>query len=74
MRITDFKFLIEQNLFGVCTRLGKRLGIPIKNIRLFFIYASCLAIGSPIIIYFVLAFWMNMRDYIRSSRSSVWDY
>jgi hypothetical protein len=47
MKLDTFKFLVEYNAFGVCTRAGERLGMPIKNIRLFFIYASCLTIGSP---------------------------
>lgn len=70
----DFKFLVEQNLFGVCERLGNRLKMPAKDIRLFFIYASCMTIGSPIIVYMVLAFWMKMRDYIRGKRNPVWDF
>jgi phage shock protein PspC (stress-responsive transcriptional regulator) len=74
MQLSDLKFLFEANLFGVCTKIGEKLGMPIKNIRLFFIYASCLTIGSPIIIYMILAFWMKMRDYVRGSRNPVWDY
>ena len=74
MQLNDLKFLIEANMFGVCTKIGERLGMPIKNIRLFFIYASCLTIGSPIIAYLILAFWLKMRDYIRGNRNPVWDY
>ncbi|MFN8294501.1 MAG: PspC domain-containing protein [Chitinophagales bacterium] len=74
MQLNDLKFLIEANMFGVCTKIGERLGMPIKNIRLFFIYASCLTIGSPIIAYLILAFWLKMRDYVRGNRNPVWDY
>lgn len=74
MGLDNFKFLVEQNAFGVCERIGEKLGMPVKNIRLFFIYASCLAIGSPVIIYMVLAFWLKMKDYINSKRSPVWDF
>jgi phage shock protein PspC (stress-responsive transcriptional regulator) len=48
--------------------------MPIKNIRLFFIYASCLTIGSPLIVYMILAFWLKLKDYIKGSRNPVWDY
>lgn len=74
MAVDSFKFLVEQNLFGVCERIGERLHMPAKNIRLFFIYASCMTIGSPIIIYMILAFWMKMKDYVRNRRTAVWDF
>ena len=51
-----FKNYIEWNAFGVCTAIGLRLGIATSKIRQFFIYASILTMGSPVIIYLVLAF------------------
>ena len=64
-RLRDF---IELNLFGVCTQLGERMGIATSRIRLWFVYLSFLTFGSPIIIYMVLAFWMNMKRYIGLGR------
>ncbi len=72
-QIETLKFLVESHAFGVCERIGERLKMPAKDIRLFFIYASCLTIGSPVIIYMILAFWIKMKDYIRGERNSVWD-
>ncbi|HWB64810.1 MAG TPA: hypothetical protein VG603_14940, partial [Chitinophagales bacterium] len=69
MPIDSFKFIIESNVFGVCERIGNRLKMPARDIRMFFIYASCMAIGSPIIIYMILAFWIKMKDYIRGKRN-----
>ncbi len=69
-----FKFSIESQAFGVCERIGDKLKMPVKNIRLFFIYASCLTIGSPIIIYMILAFWIKMKDYVKGKRIPVWDF
>jgi len=43
------KFL-ESQTFGVCTRLGEKLDIPLSSIRIFFIYASFLTFGSPVIL------------------------
>ena len=74
MKLDTVKFLVEYNAFGVCTRAGEKLGMPIKNIRLYFIYASCLTVGSPIIIYMTLAFWLKLKDYVKGSRNPVWDY
>ena len=69
-----FKFNSESQAFGVCERIGDKLNMPVKNIRLFFIYASCLTIGSPIIIYMIMAFWIKMKDYVKGKRNPVWDF
>jgi phage shock protein PspC (stress-responsive transcriptional regulator) len=67
-----FKNYVEWNAFGVCTAIGDRLGIATSKIRQFFIYASILTMGSPIIIYLVLAFWRNMRKYIWAAKRNPW--
>ncbi|MCU0367494.1 MAG: PspC domain-containing protein [Cyclobacteriaceae bacterium] len=69
-RIQNF---FEKYAFGVCAALGDKMGIATSSIRLFFIYASFLTFGSPIIIYLSLAFIMNMRSHLRK-RSTIWDY
>jgi phage shock protein C len=63
--------ILEEQAFGVCARLGEKLKIPTFNIRVFFIYASFLTFGSPVILYFALVFLMNMRKYYRR-RHSIW--
>ena len=72
--IESFKFLVESHAFGVCERIGERLKMPVKDIRMFFIYASCLTIGSPVIIYMILAFWIKMKDSIKGKRNPIWDF
>lgn len=62
------RFFIEWQVFGVCTAIGERMGIATSRIRTWFIYVSFLTMGSPLIIYFILAFWMNIRRSIRSAR------
>lgn len=59
----------EQHIFGVCERLGEKLGISSTGIRLFFVYFSFLTYGSPVFIYLALAFVMNIRKYLRYRRS-----
>jgi len=49
------------------------MGIATSSIRLWFIYASFLTFGSPVVVYFALAFWMDLRKHLRRSRSSVLD-
>jgi phage shock protein PspC (stress-responsive transcriptional regulator) len=56
--------ILELNAFGVCTAIGEKLGIASSKIRTWFIYISFLTMGSPIIIYMIMAFWMNMKRYI----------
>jgi phage shock protein PspC (stress-responsive transcriptional regulator) len=59
-----FKEFIEWQAFGVCTAIGDRLGIATSRIRTWFIYISFLTMGSPLIVYFILAFWLNIKKYI----------
>ncbi len=68
------KSLVENQAFGVCTRLGEKMGVSISSIRLFFIYTSFLTLGSPLIIYLSLAFVLNIRKHLRrSNHPTVWD-
>jgi len=63
-----FREIIELNAFGVCTAIGDKLGIASSKIRMWFIYISFLTMGSPVIIYMIMAFWMNMKSYILFGR------
>ena len=62
------RYFIEWKLFGVCTAIGERVGISVTRIRTWFVYISFLTMGSPLIVYFILAFWMNIKRYIKSVR------
>jgi phage shock protein PspC (stress-responsive transcriptional regulator) len=62
--LNDIKNFIEWKAFGVCAAIGERLGVATSRIRLWFIYISFLTLGSPVIIYMILAFWINMKNYI----------
>ncbi len=68
------KSFVEWNAFGVCTAIGQRLGIATSRIRQYFMYTSLLTLGSPIIIYMVLAFWRNIRKYIWAAKRNPWYY
>ena len=67
------QYFIESQAFGVCTALGEKLGFATSSIRLSFIYLSFLTFGSPVIVYLILAFWLNLRKHWRRERSTVWD-
>ncbi|MBI1768005.1 MAG: PspC family transcriptional regulator [Bacteroidetes bacterium] len=67
------QLFFEGHAFGVCTFLGEKLGVATSSIRLFFIYASFLTLGSPVIIYLSIAFILNMRAHLRK-RNTIWDF
>ncbi len=66
----------ETKAYGVCEWWGKKLGINSNKIRMYFIYLSFFTVGSPIIIYFIMAFILEHKQYFkftRRKRRSVWD-
>jgi phage shock protein PspC (stress-responsive transcriptional regulator) len=63
-----FKQFVEWQVFGVCSYIGEKMGIASATIRKYFIYISFLTMGSPVIIYLFVAFWMNIKQYILSAR------
>ena len=67
------KDIVERQAFGVCQYLGEKMGISPAEVRKYFIYTSFIAMGSPLIIYLIGAFWVNIRRYLRKGKSTVWD-
>lgn len=66
--MNKLKNFIEWQAFGVCTAIGEKMGIAASRIRMWFIYISFLTMGSPIVIYMIMAFWMNIRQYMLAAR------
>ncbi len=64
----SFRNNIEWTIFGVCTYLGEKFNISITRIRLWFIYISFLTFGSPLILYFIFAFILNIKRSIDSAK------
>ncbi len=67
------KQLVENSAFGVCSTMGEWMGISTKRIRLFFVYSTFITLGSPIIVYMIMAFWLNLKNYSKEKRTKVWD-
>lgn len=63
----------ERNGFAVSTRLAEVLGMKVKSVRLFFIYASFTTLIGGFLMYLTLAFWLKLKDMIHTKRSSVFD-
>mgnify|MGYP000938716817 CR=1 FL=1 len=62
--------LFELQAFGVCTYIGEKMGIPIRYIRLFFVYLSFLTYGSPLLVYLCMIFLLNIKQYIKNSKKA----
>ncbi len=67
------KYYVEKNVFGVCTYLGERFGISSNIIRMYFIYTSFITAASPVLVYLILAFWLNIKKYINPKRKNTWE-
>jgi phage shock protein C len=69
------KYFVEWHVFGVCSRIGEKWGICSHRIRLYFIYTTFIGMGSPVILYLILAFWVNIRRYLRQHNNpTVWEF
>lgn len=74
--INKIIYWFEQQAFGVCEWWGKKLGIQTTHIRMYFIYLSFFTFGSPIIMYFIMAFVLEHKESFKPKnykRKSVWD-
>jgi len=53
--------------------MADKMGMRAKSVRLFFIYASFVTLGSWFVVYLVLAFWLKLKDLVYTKRTSVFD-
>lgn len=67
----SIKHLFEKSAFGVCEYLGEKMRLSSARVRLYFIYASFITLGSPLIFYLIMAFWVNIRRYIKRHRDAI---
>lgn len=63
---------MERSAFGVCSYLGEKMGIASSRVRTYFIYTSFVTFGSPVIFYLFVAFWLNVKRYIKNKRNLLW--
>lgn len=71
--IENFRNYCEKRGFEVCSRVGERIGLRSSVVRMYFIYGSFITLGFPFLLYLFLAFWIRIKDYTRSKRTSVLD-
>ena len=66
----------EMRSYGVCSRLARKLGISSSKVRLGFIYASFVTLGSPLLIYLPMAWILEHKHFFKfqkKRRSSIWE-
>lgn len=68
----ELKNLLERSAFGVCHYIGEKMGVASARVRVYFIYISFVALGSPVLIYLFIAFWLNVKQYIKNKRNILW--
>jgi phage shock protein PspC (stress-responsive transcriptional regulator) len=74
--IQKIVFFFEMRSFGVCVWLARKLGIQLSKVRLGFIYASFIALGSPLIIYLIMAWILEHNHYFKlekKRKTSIWE-
>ena len=75
-QIQKILFFFEMRSFGVCDWWAKKIGIKRDKVRLGFIYASFLTIGSPLFIYMIMAWVLEHKHYFKLSRKEnldIWE-
>lgn len=77
MRILQkITFFFEMRSFGVCEWWGRQLGIKSAKVRNAFIYTSVIGLGSPLILYFIMAWIKEHKHYFllkRKRKTSIWE-
>lgn len=71
--LRNFRHTMEQQWFGVLTRMGAKFGIPVSKLRVFFIYSTFATAGIFFLIYLGLAFTLWIKDMFITRRPGVFD-
>lgn len=71
--IERIKGYFEKQAFGVCDYLGAKIGVDSSTVRRYFIYVSFITLGSSLIVYLIMAFFIEHRYIFKSKKKTVWD-
>jgi len=73
--IQKITFFFEMRSFGVSEWWARKLGIQTSKVRLFFIYSSFIALGSPILLYLIMGWVLENKHVFTFSRKakSIWE-
>ena len=68
-------FFFELRSFGVSTWWARKTGVRASKVKLFFIYATIAGLGSPVILYLIMAFILKQKHIFKfkAKSSSIWE-
>ncbi len=69
-------FFFEMQSYGVCGWWARKLGISTYKVKLGFIYFSFVALGSPILLYLIMAWILEHKHYFKfqqKRKTSIWE-
>lgn len=73
---TGIKTYVERQAFGVCAWWAEKLNIKTEQVRLSFIYLSCITAGLHMVLYLIMAFVLTHKERIKAPfrrRRTVWE-
>ncbi|HIP36929.1 MAG TPA: PspC domain-containing protein [Crocinitomix sp.] len=73
--IQKITFFFEMRSFGVSTWFAQKLRVEVSRVRLFFIYFAFIGLGSPILIYLIMAFILEHKHIfkLQKKRKTIWE-
>ncbi len=74
--VVKINFFFELKSYGVCSWIARKSGINISKVRLGFIYASFVTLGSPLLIYLPMAWILENKHMFKLQKrksSSIWE-
>jgi phage shock protein PspC (stress-responsive transcriptional regulator) len=71
--IAEIKSHFETKAYGVCEWWGTKFNVNTNSIRVYFIYLSFLTLGSPLVIYLIMAFVLKNKNWFKPKRATVWE-
>jgi len=73
--IQKIAFFFEMRSFGVSTWFARKLRVDVSRVRLFFIYLAFIGLGSPILIYLIMAFILEHKHIfkLQRKRKTIWE-
>jgi len=69
-------FFFELQSYGVCVWWARKLGINLFKVRLAFIYLTFIGLGSPILLYLIMAWILEHKHYFQfktKPKTTIWE-
>ncbi len=66
-------YFFQKRGFEVCRRIAESMGIRARVVRTSFIYLTFVTLGFGFALYLFLAFWLRIKDFLYTKRTSVFD-